>query len=445
MYTRMAIHSLNALVGNIGVVGGLRTQGEIPLAPLPALEQDAVAKQGAAQPRIDGAGEKNYFMVTDAPQLLPGRILSGSPYPVNALFLFATNPLANHPAKEAFATAFKKIPFIVSFSPFLDESSAMADLILPDQTYLERWQDDQVNHLAGFTCFSLAQPASKPLHQSRNTADVVLQVGQSLGATVAKNFPWKSFEEVLRAGAEGLFKSGRGYVVSVNAQEALRKVLERQGYWLPEFQDFNAFWNGLVQKGAWWDPSGLPMSRNALLQTPSGKFEFYSTRLKQLLDSAAATPDARKSMLAQFGPDKSEDLLYLPAVAIRSAQKSTAFPLRLNTYRLMSRPMGGGKNQPWLLEQPAVHLQAAWEGWVEIHPQTAAGLGIKQNDLVWVESAKGRVKLRAKLYSGTVADVINIPLFGGEGPNPNDLIANETDVLRGFGVLNNTRVKVRRA
>jgi anaerobic selenocysteine-containing dehydrogenase len=445
MYTRMAIHSLNALVGNIGVVGGLRTQGEIPLAPLPALEQDAVAKQGAAQPRIDGAGEKNYFMVTDAPQLLPGRILSGSPYPVNALFLFATNPLANHPAKEAFATAFKKIPFIVSFSPFLDESSAMADLILPDQTYLERWQDDQVNHLAGFTCFSLAQPASKPLHQSRNTADVVLQVGQSLGATVAKNFPWKSFEEVLRAGAEGLFKSGRGYVVSVNAQEALRKVLERQGYWLPEFQDFNAFWNGLVQKGAWWDPSGLPMSRNALLQTPSGKFEFYSTRLKQLLDSAAATPDARKSMLAQFGPDKSEDLLYLPAVAIRSAQKSTAFPLRLNTYRLMSRPMGGGKNQPWLLEQPAVHLQAAWEGWVEIHPQTAAGLGIKENDLVWVESAKGRVKLRAKLYSGTVADVINIPLFGGEGPNPNDLIANETDVLRGFGVLNNTRVKVRRA
>jgi anaerobic selenocysteine-containing dehydrogenase len=445
MYTRMAIHSLNALVGNIGVVGGLRTQGEIPLASLPTLEQDSTAKQGAAQPRIDGAGEKNYFMVADAPQLLPERILNGSPYPINALFLFATNPLANHPAKEAFAAAFKKIPFIVSFSPFLDESSAMADLILPDQTYLERWQDDQVNHLAGFTCFSVARPASKPLQQSRNTADVMLQLTQSLGATMAKNFPWKSFEEVLRAGAEGLFKSGRGYVVSVNTQEALRKVLERQGYWLPEFQDFNAFWNGLLQKGAWWDPTGLPMSRNALLQTPSGKFEFYSTRLKQLLDKAVTSQDARKSMLAKFGADKSEDLLYLPAVAIRSAQKSEGFPLRLNTYRLMSRPMGGGKNQPWLLEQPAVHLQVTWEGWVEIHPQTAHGLGIRDNDLVWVESAKGRVKLRAKLYSGTVAGVIHIPLFGGEGPNPNDLIANETDVLRGFGVLNNTPVRVRRA
>jgi anaerobic selenocysteine-containing dehydrogenase len=157
------------------------------------------------------------------------------------------------------------------------------------------------------------------------------------------------------------------------------------------------------------------------------------------------TEDARKSMLAKFGADKSEDLLYLPAVAIRSAKKVEAFPLRLITYRLMSRPMGGGKNQPWLLEQPAVHVHASWESWVEIHPQTAAGLGIKENDWVWIESAKGRVKLRAKLYTGTVSDVIHIPLFGGDGPNPNDLIANETDVLRGFGVLNNTQVKVRRA
>ena len=138
-------------------------------------------------------------------------------------------------------------------------------------------------------------------------------------------------------------------------------------------------------------------------------------------------------------------MLYLPAVALRRAKKVDALPLRLNTYRLMSRPMGGGKNQPWLLEQPAVHVQASWEGWVEIHPETAAALGIKKNDLVWVESAKGRVKLRAKLYSGTVADVIHMPLFGGDGPNPNDLIANETDVLRGFGVLNSTPVRVRRA
>jgi anaerobic selenocysteine-containing dehydrogenase len=107
--------------------------------------------------------------------------------------------------------------------------------------------------------------------------------------------------------------------------------------------------------------------------------------------------------------------------------------------------MGGGRDQPWLLEQPAVHLHASWESWVELHPKTAAGLGVKENDWVWVESPKGRIKLQSKLYSGTRPEVVHIPLFGGEGPNPNDLIANETDTLKGFGVLNTTQVRIRRA
>lgn len=444
LHTRMAIHSLNALVGNIGVPGGLLAQGEIPLAPLRPISQDGAAKRGTSQPRIDGAGEKEYLMVSDTPQLLPQRIMSGTPYPLNAMFLFATNPLANHPAKEALAEAMKKVPFIVSFSPFLDESSRMADLILPDQTYLERWQDDQVPHLAGFTCFSLAQPASKTLHDTRNSADTVLQISQALGGTVAQNFPWKKFEDLLRDGARGLYESRRGYVVSAHAEESLRKVLEREGYWLPEFKDYDAFWNALLQRGAWWDPTGLPVSRKALLKTPSGKFEFYSTALKQIVDKAIRQEGEKGSFISTLGAGKAEDLLFLPAVAIRSPEKPESFPLRLNTYRLMSRPMGGGRNQPWLLEQPAVHVHASWEGWVEVHPKTAAALGIEDEDLVWVESSKGRAKLRVKLYQWTRPDVVHIPLFGGEGPNPNDLIANETDIFRGFGLLNTTQVRIRR-
>ncbi|MGE5058753.1 MAG: molybdopterin-containing oxidoreductase family protein [Betaproteobacteria bacterium] len=444
LHTRMAIHSLNALAGNIGVAGGLRIQGQLPLAPLPTIRQDAAAKQGTAQPRIDGAGEKQYLLVSDAPQRLAERIASGNPYPVNALFLFATNPLANHPAKEALATALNKVPFIVSFSPFLDESSAMADLILPDHTYLERWQDDQVTHLAGFTCFSIAPPAAAPLHQTRNSADVLLQFAQALGGPMTENFPWKKFEELLKLGAQGLYDSSRGYVVSAPAEEALRKVLERQGYWVPEFKDYDAFWNGLLQRGAWWDPTGLPVGTKALLKTSSGKFEFYSTALKQLVDKAVKQDGKTASFLSTLS-DKSEDLLFLPAVNLHRATQTESFSLRLNTYRLMSRPMGGGRDQPWLLEQPAVHLRASWESWVEIHPKTAAVLGIKEDDWVWVESPKGHIKLHAKLYPGTRPDVVHIPLFGGEGPNPNDLIANETDTLKGFGLLNTTQVRIRRA
>ncbi|MBI4594473.1 MAG: molybdopterin-dependent oxidoreductase [Candidatus Rokubacteria bacterium] len=426
LHTRLALHSLNALVGNLGVKGGLLVQAELPLTALPPVRPDAAATHGRAQPRIDGAGQGEYVLSDDAVQRLPARILGADPSPINALLLVATNPLASHPAKEAFAEALRRVPFVVSFSPFLDETSAAADLILPDHTYLERWQDDQVTHLAGFSSFSLARPAAIPRHQTRDTADVLLQVARALGGSVGESFPWKKYEDLLYEGARGLYEAGRGYVASSPAEESLRKILERQGYWAQEFESYDDFWDALGKRGAWWDPTGLPVSGKALLKTPTGKFEFYSTRLKQLVAGRA-------------------DLFYLPAVAPPPAGAPGAFPLRLNTYRLMSRPLGGGRNQPWLLEQPAVHVRASWRAWIEIHPKTAVRLGIRDGDWVWVASAKGRIRLQARLYPGTLPDVVHVPLFGGAGAGPNDLIANETDPFRGFGLLNTTRVSVSRA
>jgi len=230
--TRMAIHSLNALVGNLGVRGGLLAQGELPLSPLPPVRQDEASKRGLGHARVDGAGRGEYLLVTDAPQVLPERILSANPYPINALFLFATNPLANHPAREAFARAFERVPFVVSFSPFLDESSARADLVLPDHTYLERWQDDQVTHLAGFTCFSVARPAAEPLHQTRNTADVVLETARTLGGSVAESLVRMAPVPVLLVRGELAWQPGglRKIVVPLDGSErseAILPVVER--------------------------------------------------------------------------------------------------------------------------------------------------------------------------------------------------------------------------
>ncbi len=445
IHTRMAIHSLNALIGSIGARGGLLVQTELPLAPFPLVKTDEVAKRSLEHPRLDGAGHGQYLLVSSAPQVLPQRILAAEPYPVNALLLFATNPLANQPDKEAFARAFDRIPFIVSFSPFLDESSSKADLILPDHTYFERWQDDPVRHLAGFACFSLAPPATAPLGDTRDTMDVVLGLGRSLGASVADSLPWESFEKVLHAGVRGLYDARRGYVISNPAEESLRKVLERQGYWAPEFDAYEKFWTALVERGAWWDPTDFPASRKALLATASGKFEFYSTRLRETVEEAEHREGPKGAFIAALGGKDRGDRLYLPLVPIPAREEPGTFPLRLNTYRLVTRPIGGGRNQPWLLEQPAVHVRAAWERWVEVHPQTAARAGIKDDDWAWVQSAKGRIRLRAKLTAGTRPDVVNIPLFGGQGPSQNDLISNETDAFRGFGLLNTTRVRIEKA
>lgn len=89
--------------------------------------------------------------------------------------------------------------------------------------------------------------------------------------------------------------------------------------------------------------------------------------------------------------------------------------------------------------------RGSWKSWVEIHPQIAAALGIRDGDTVVVESAKGSVQLEAWVTAGSRPDVVSVPFGTGTGPSPTVLIGNELDPFRGFGVLGTTRVRVRRA
>jgi hypothetical protein len=129
--------------------------------------------------------------------------------------------------------------------------------------------------------------AGPPRHRTRNT-DVLLQLAKASGGNVGSSLPWEKFDDLLYEAGRGLYDAGRGYVVSARAEESLRQILERQGYWAPEFESYDDFWDALGQRGAWWDPTDVPASRKALLQTPTGKFEFYASGLKRLVDEAAA-------------------------------------------------------------------------------------------------------------------------------------------------------------
>ena len=71
------------------------------------------------------------------------------------------------------------MPFIVSFGSFLDETSVLADLILPDHSFLESWVDGapESGSIDG-RGDAWRGPAMKPLHQTRATPDVLLEVGR---------------------------------------------------------------------------------------------------------------------------------------------------------------------------------------------------------------------------------------------------------------------------
>ena len=72
-----------------------------------------------------------------------------------------------------------------------------------------------------------------------------------------------------------------------------------------------------------------------------------------------------------------------------------------------------GGNKPWLLEIPHPVTQIAWDSWVELHPETAIKLGIKQCDLVEVITGQGQVEAPAFIYHGIVPGAIAMPVGMG--------------------------------
>ncbi|MBI3326445.1 MAG: hypothetical protein HYZ81_07070 [Nitrospinae bacterium] len=100
-------------------------------------------------------------------------------------------------------------------------------------------------------------------------------------------------------------------------------------------------------------------------------------------------------------------------------------------------------------------MNVRWDSWVEINPETAKTLGIREGDRVWVESSVGQIKTQAKLYPGAMPHVLNMPFEQGHkaygrwakgcGVNPNEILVNETDLLGGLAAFFSTRVKVYKA
>jgi len=118
---------------------------------------------------------------------------------VALLLVHGANPAHSLPA--AFSHALGRVGYRVSFSPYLDETAAASDLVLPDLHPLEQWNDSRPR--AGV--YALQQPVMQPVFpNARHTGDVLLQVSGSAS----------SFKEYLQTRWRTLherFGRGRGF------------------------------------------------------------------------------------------------------------------------------------------------------------------------------------------------------------------------------------------
>ena len=113
---------------------------------------------------------------------------------------------------------------------------------------------------------------------------------------------------------------------------------------------------------------------------------------------------------------------------------------------------GGGPNAPWLEEIPDTLSQVSWGPWVEVHPDTARGLEIREGDLLAVESVSGVVHAPAHLNPWMRPEVVTLPLghrYTSRGEpavsaSAVQLLGGQTDRASGGILWGGTTVAMRR-
>jgi molybdopterin-containing oxidoreductase family iron-sulfur binding subunit len=97
---------------------------------------------------------------------------------------------------------------------------------------------------------------------------------------------------------------------------------------------------------------------------------------------------------------------------------------------------GSGTNKPWLLENPDPVTKLTWHHWVEVHPETARRLNVRNGEIVKLTSPHGTMEAPVLVYPGIHRDVLSVPLGFGHtayGEFAKGRGANALDLLPGAG------------
>lgn len=199
--TLVAVNALNYLAGNLGKPGG------VVFNPDPVTGGSAIDRQAnyrTMQQLVESARDGN----------------------IDVLIVNNTNPAFTLPRASGFSEALASIPTIVSLSSFMDETTLMADVLLPSHTYLEAWGDDMPQPAVGFPVGAISQPVVAPLYNTRSTGDIVLGLAGKLG--LSQGIPWTSMEDFLKDGWRQIYERGT-----------------------PVSGGFDSFWRDVLVSGVW--------------------------------------------------------------------------------------------------------------------------------------------------------------------------------------------------
>ncbi|MHC5004640.1 MAG: 4Fe-4S dicluster domain-containing protein [Planctomycetota bacterium] len=289
---------------------------------------------------------------------------------VRTLIVSGANPAFTLPRSAAFAEALANVPSVIAIHPHLDETAAVAGWLLPCHHALESWGD--VEARPGVR--ALAQPVMRPVFDTRQREDILLQIATIAGR--ADGFEAETFADYLKE----------------TWRELLGTAADSEDDW----------WLGALRGGGTHAleveaSEGVPADVPPPAQEPAR--------------APALTTAAQSYMFGAFEPPAGDALLVYPSVHFYD---------------------GRGANRAWMQEVPDPVTRNVWNSWVELHPDMAERLGVEHGDVVAVRSEAGSVEAPVSVNRGIRSDTVAIPIgqghthYGrnaaGRGVNPLDLL-----------------------
>ncbi len=336
------------------------------------------------------------------------------------------------------------IPYIVVSDVAYSETASVADLLLPDTSYLERWDWENMVSYDMIHEYYIRQAMIKPLGETRNLPEVFCDIAQRLGGDVAKVLPFKSMEEFVKDACEhtpGVKEAG-GFDY-MKAHGAWYDRAEQPHYNKHTKKKKKSEVEANLASGKWkknkfgtvYDPK---KTKSGNYGADGGSWKEYKAYICQEVNGeyyVGFKPDKiAKSGLFEIYSDflaikgYSGIPSYLP---IPEHQNMKDDELILTTYKVNVQTHSRTQGCKYLSER--YHDNPAW-----LNPKTAKKLNIKDKDKIFVKSKIGQIITQVKVTDAVQPGIISISnhcghwqwgRFATANQNPNPLATKQLDTI----------------
>lgn len=452
-HTCRALHVLQLLLGAVDTPGSFRYQPPFP-KPIPpgnrpgrtrkdngALDagplgfvhgpDDLLVDAQGRPRRIDHAYSWSYPLAAHGlMHTMIRNAHAGDPYRIDTLLMFMANMSWNSAMNTAETIGWLtdkdergeyRIPRIIYSDAYASEMVAYADLVLPDTTYLERYDaisllDRPISDADGASDairHPIFDPATQPAQDGnprdvRGFQSVLLDLGARLGLpgmVHADGSPtYRDYADYIvrheRTPGVGLLAGWRGEDGRVEGKgapnpEQLQRYIEHGGFWHAPVPERGRYFKMANRDYLQWAQRFGFVASDApiVLQLYSETLQKF--RLAAQGHGAVRPPDAHRERVATYFDPL--PIWYEPFEHDQTARED--FPLSAITQRPMFMYHAWGSQNAWL-------RQIATRNFLYLHPDTGAKYGIADEEWIEVTSHHGTITVQAKFAGNVQPDTV---------------------------------------